>query len=337
MQAGTPGVRQPGVLTGAGKTVLVTGANGFVGTAVCSDLTSRAYQVRAVVRHKQQLVSDDRLECLSINEIDESTDWSGAVAGVDSIVHLAARVHLMREVAADPLAEFRRTNVALTLNLARQAAAAGVRRFVFISSIKVNGEVTPVGQPFSADDMPHPTDSYGISKYEAEQGLLQLAAETGLEVVIIRPVLVYGRGVKANFQSMMHWLLKGLPMPLGALRNRRSLVALGNLADLIAVCIQHPAAANQVFLASDGEDLSISGLLSRTAEALDKPAKLIPVPVMVLRGAARVVGYEAVMQRLCDSLQVDISKTRRVLGWEPPVDVDVALRETAQYFRHGSR
>ncbi|AYQ27169.1 MULTISPECIES: NAD-dependent epimerase/dehydratase family protein [unclassified Polaromonas] len=336
MRAKTSGARQPGAFTGAGKIVLVTGANGFVGTAVCSVLTSRAYQVRGVVRHKQHVASDDGLEGLSMNEIDENTDWSVALAGVDSVVHLAARVHLMREVAADPLAEFRRTNVALTLNLARQAAAAGVRRFVFISSIKVNGEVTPVGQPFTAEDVPHPTDPYGISKHEAEQGLLQLAAETGLEVVIIRPVLVYGRGVKANFQSMMHWLLKGLPMPLGALPNRRSLVALGNLADLIAICIQHPAAANQVFLASDGEDLSISGLLSRTGAALDKPARLISVPVMVLKGAARVAGQEAVMQRLCDSLQVDISKTRRVLGWEPPVDVDDALREAAQYFRHGS-
>lgn len=330
-KAGTP---QPAAPAGTGKTVLVTGANGFIGSAVCPDLAARAYRVRGVARHKR-VASVDGFEFLSMDEIDENTDWAEALDGVDSVVHLAARVHLMREVAADPLAEFRRTNVALTLNLARQAAAAGVRRFIFISSIKVNGEVTPVGQPFCADDVPHPTDPYGISKYEAEQGLLMLAAETGLEVVIIRPVLVYGRGVKANFRSMMHWLLKGWPLPLGALPNRRSFVALDNLADLIAMCVQHPAAANQVFLASDGEDLSISGLLRRAGAALGRPARLIPVPVMVLRAGARLVGQEAVIQRLCDSLQVDISKTQRVLGWIPPVDVDDALKETARYFRQG--
>lgn len=336
LQTGKAGAPRPAAQAGTGKTVLVTGANGFIGKAVCSDMASRAYRVRGVVRHKQRMASQGGFECLSMDEVDANTDWSGALDGVDSIVHLAARVHLMRETAANPLAEFRRTNVDLTLNLARQAAAAGVRRFVFISSIKVNGEVTPVGQPFNAEDVPRPTDPYGISKYEAEQGLLALAAETGLEVVIIRPVLVYGRGVKANFHAMMDWLVKGVPLPLGALPNRRSFVALANLADLIAICVQHPAAANQVFLASDGEDLSISGLLRRTGAALGKPARLIPIPVMMLRAGARLVGQEAVMQRLCDSLQVDISKTQRVLGWEPPVDVDDALRETTQHFRHGS-
>lgn len=336
VRAGKTGTPRPAVPAGAGKTVLVTGANGFIGRAVCSDLASRAYRVRGVVRHPHRTVSQGEFECLSMDEIDANTDWSGALDGVDTIVHLAARVHLMRETASDPLAEFRRTNVALTLNLARQAAAAGVRRFIFISSIKVNGEVTPVGQPFTAEDAPHPIDPYGISKLEAEQGLLTLAAETGLEVVIIRPVLVYGPGVKANFHSMMRWLIKGLPLPLGALSNRRSFLALGNLTDLIAVCAQHPAATNQVFLASDGEDLSISGLLRRTGVALGKSAKLIPVPVMVLRGAARLAGQEAVMQRLCDSLQVDISKTQRVLGWAPPVDVDDALKETARQYRYGS-
>lgn len=332
-QAARTGAAQPVVLADTRKTILVTGANGFIGKAVCADLAARDCHVRGVVRHQQRMASQPGFECLSIDEIDANTDWSRALDGVDSVIHLAARVHLMRETAADPLAEFRRTNVALTLNLARQAAAAGVRRFIFISSIKVNGEVTPVGQPFNAEDVPHPTDPYGISKLEAEQGLLALAAETGLEVVIIRPVLVYGPGVKANFHSMMHWLLKGLPLPLGALPNRRSFVALDNLADLIALCVVHPAAANQIFLASDGEDLSISGLLRRTGAALGKPARLLPVPVMLLRAGARLVGQEAVMQRLCDSLQVDISKTQRVLGWQPPVDVDDALRETAQHFR----
>lgn len=320
-------------IAGTGRRVLVTGANGFIGKAVCADLPSRGYRVRGVVRHNVRMNLRDGSECLSMDEIDAHTDWTEVLPGVDCVVHLAARVHLMRETAADPLAEFRRTNVALTLNLARQAAAAGVRRFVFVSSIKVNGEVTPVGQPFTADDKPHPTDPYGISKQEAELGLLALAAETGMEVVIIRPVLVYGPGVKANFHSMINWLFKGVPLPLGALPNRRSFLALGNLVDLIATCVQHPAAGNQIFLASDGEDLSISGLLRRTAAALGKSARLIPVPVMMLRAGARLVGQEAVMQRLSDSLQVDITKTRRVLGWTPPVRVDDALKETAQYFR----
>jgi nucleoside-diphosphate-sugar epimerase/GT2 family glycosyltransferase len=323
----------PAGLDGNGKVVLVTGANGFIGKAVWAELPRRGYKTRGVVRHGLQVNVPDGAECFSIDEIDAHTDWSHALHEVHSIVHLAARVHLMRETATDPLAEFRRANVALTLNLARQAAAAGVKRFVFVSSIKVNGEVTPVGQPFTAEDVPNPTDPYGISKHEAEQALLRLATETGLEVVIIRPVLVYGRGVKANFYSMMRWLLKGVPMPLGSLPNRRSFVALQNLVDLIATCIQHPAAVNQIFLVSDGEDLSISGLLRRTGAALGKSARLIPVPVVVLRAGARLVGQEAVMQRLCDSLQVDITKTRRMLNWSPPMNVDDALKETAQYFR----
>lgn len=320
-------------LTGAGKAVLVTGANGFIGKAVCSELPLRGYLVRGVVRGHLQISMSKGVEYLLMDEIDANTDWSGALAGVDCVVHLAARVHMLHDTAADPLTEFRRTNVELTLSLARQAAAAGARRFVFISSVKVNGERTPVGQPFTAEDEPHPTDPYGISKYEAEQGLLKISADTGMEVVILRPVLVYGPGVKANFYSMMRWLLKGIPLPLGALPNRRSFLALGNLTDLIATCLQHPAAANQIFLVSDGEDLSISGLLRRTGAALGASARLIPVPVMILRASARLVKQEAVMQRLCDSLQVDITKTQRQLDWIPPVDVDDALKETAQYFQ----
>jgi nucleoside-diphosphate-sugar epimerase/GT2 family glycosyltransferase len=324
-------VRGPSVVFGEGQTVFVTGANGFIGKAVCAELPLRGYRVRGLVRH-EQFAMQDGSECLSMTEIDAQTNWSDALKGVDSIVHLAARVHLMRETAADPLNEFRQTNVALTMNLARQAAAAGVRRFVFISSIKVNGEATPVGQPFTPEDMPRPVDPYGISKHEAEQGLLTLAAHTGMEVVIIRPVLVYGKGVKANFHSMMKWLQRGIPLPLGALPNRRSFVALGNLVDLIATCLSHPAAANQIFLASDGADISISGLLRRTGAAMGKSARLISVPVVVLRTGARLIGQEAVVQRLCESLQADISKTRRLLGWEPPVDLDAALKETALHF-----
>lgn len=319
---------------GAGRMVLVTGADGFIGRATCSSLARRGYRVRQAVRGNGSAVNSEFFYVMG--EMNEGTEWGPLLAQVESVVHLAARVHLMRDSAADPLAEFRRTNVAMTLNLARQAAQAGVKRFIFISSIKVNGESTPVGQPFTAEDLPKPTDPYGISKYEAEQGLLQLAAESGMEVVVIRPVLVYGVGVKANFQSMMRWLLKGFPLPLGALPNRRSFLSLPNLVDLIATCLQHPAAANQIFLASDNEDLSISELLYRTGSALGQPARLIPIPVTILSTLAQLVGQEAVMQRLCEPLQVDITTTRRILGWTPPVNVDEALKETAQHFRRGS-
>lgn len=327
------GLYRPVAVSGDGPTVLVTGANGFIGKAVCAELPVRGYRVRGVVRNRLNVAFQSGFECLEMDEVNALTDWSDALKGVDSVVHLAARVHLMRDTAAEPLAEFRRTNVALTMNLARQAAAQGVQRFVFISSIKVNGEVTPVGQPFTAEDVPRPVDPYGISKYEAEQGLLCLAADTGMEVVIIRPVLVYGRGVKANFYSMMKWLQKGIPLPLGALPNRRSFLALGNLVDLIRTCVEHPAAANQIFLATDGEDLSISDLLRRTGAAMGKSARLIPVPVVILRAAARLAGQEAVVQRLCDSLQADISKTRRLLNWRPPINLDIALKETVQHFQ----
>ena len=238
----------------------------------------------------------------------------------------------MGDTAANLVAAFRVVNVEGTLNLARQAAGAGVRRFVYISSIKVNGEATRRGHPFTAEDAPAPLDAYGISKMEAEQGLRNLATQTGMEVVIIRPPLVYGPRVKANFQSMMRWLARGVPLPLGAIHNRRSLVALDNLVNLIVICLAHSAAANQTFLVSDGEDLSTTQLLRRMGQALGKPARLIPIPSTFLKLSAVLLGKPAIAQRLCASLQVDISKTRQLLGWHPPFSVDEGLKKAAEGF-----
>ncbi len=249
-------------------------------------------------------------------------------------MHLAARVHVMNDKSPDPLAEFRRVNVEGTVALARQAAIAGVRRFVFLSSVKVNGEFTEAGHLFTADDAPAPEDSYAVSKYEAEQLLRQIAAETGMEVVIIRPPLVYGPGVKANFESMMRCLARGVPLPLAAVtNNRRSLVALDNLVGLIVTCLNHPAAANQAFLVSDGKDLSTAQLLKRMGAAIGQPARLFYLPPTLLKLGASVLNRPGIYQRLCGSLQLDIAKTRQLLGWTPPVSVDEGLRRAAEGFR----
>lgn len=266
-----------------------------------------------------------------LGELGSSVVWD-AESAIDTVVHCAARVHVMSETASDPLVEFRKANVQGTLDLAREAVSRGVRRFIFISSIKVNGEGTEPGRPYTADSPPNPVDPYGVSKREAEQALLDLAEETGLEVVIIRPVLVYGPGVKANVQTMMRWLKRGVPLPLGAIHNRRSLVSLDNLVDLIITCIEHPAAVGQVFLVSDGEDLSTTELLRRMGRALGAPARLLPVPASWIGAAAKVLNRQAFARRLCGSLRVDIMKTRQVLGWTPPVGVDQALEKTARSF-----
>jgi nucleoside-diphosphate-sugar epimerase len=258
-------------------------------------------------------------------------DWGMALDGVDAVVNCAARVHVRHDTSSDPLAEFRRVNVAGVLNLARRAADAGVKRFIYISSIGVNGPET-FGVPFTAEDEPGPHSPYAVSKHEAELGLRQLTRETGLEVVIIRPPLVFGPGAPGNFKRLLQIVYRGIPLPLGAIHNKRSLVALDNLVDLIIVCLQHSAAANQTFLVSDGEDLSITGLLQRTGEALGRPARLLPMPEFVVQTVARLLGKASIAQQLCGSLQVDISKTRDLLGWTPPVSVDDALIRTAQHF-----
>lgn len=304
---------------------LVTGANGFVGSGVFERLHLASRPVTGAVRNEPQRAGCVRGPAL------EGGDWSRLLEGCDTLVHTAARVHLTREAASDSLRAFRSVNVEGTLNLARQAAAAGVRRFVFISSLKIHGEESLPGNPFTPKDAPSPEDAYSISKAEAEAGLKAISAETGMEFVIIRPPLVYGSGVKGNFAAMMRAVAHGLPLPFGAVTdNRRSLVALDNLLDLIVTCIDHPAAANQTFLVSDGEDLSTADLLRRLGAAMDKRARLLDIPPALLSAAAAMIGKRAIAQRLLGNLQVDIRHTCRTLGWRPPISVDEGLRRAVQ-------
>lgn len=338
--------------------VLITGANGFVGKPLCAELLRQGQSIRVAVRAADSLVENVAAPALQqalsagripapvprygagsagmthdvavVGSIDGSTDWTDALRGVNVVIHLAARVHVMSDTAADPLAEFLKVNLHGTANLARQAAQADVKRLVYVSSIKVNGEETRDGQKFSATDMPSPQDPYGVSKWQAELALQRIAQETGLEVVIVRPPLVYGPGVKGNFAQMLKVLAKRIPLPLAAVtNNRRSLVALDNLVDLIVTCLSHPAAANQTFLVSDGEDLSTADLLRRMGLALGRPAHLFYVPPSLLKLGAMLLRKDGVYQRLCGSLQVDIGKTQQLLGWKPPLSVDEGLRRTA--------
>lgn len=326
--------------------LLITGATGFVGAGLLRHLALEPG--REVVAATRTMGSDAGLagnmsgsasfagSCINtacVGNIHGETDWTRALDQVDAVIHTAARVHVMHETAADSLAEFRRVNVEGTLNLARQAAKAGVKRFVFLSSIKVNGESTQPGRAFFADDSLDPQDAYAISKHEAETGLRQIAAETGLEFVIVRPPLVYGPGVRANFLSLIKAVARGIPLPLGAINNRRSLVGLDNLLDFLMTCADHSAAANQTFLVSDAEDLSTTDLVRCIARAMNKPARLIPVPASVLEAGAALMGKRYVAQRLCSNLQVDTAKNRALLGWTPPFSVDEGLRQTVAPWR----
>lgn len=301
--------------------VLLTGATGFVGRRLVESLEGGADRELTCAVRRPGAVNCS-CEAL-VNGLDAETDWSRALAGQQVVIHTAARAHVMKDESPDPLAEYRKVNVSGTLNFARQAAESGVKRFIFISSIGVNGNVNT--RPFTEDDAPNPADLYAKSKWEAEQGLREIQRETGMELVIIRPPLVYGPEAPGNFGSLVNWVEKGVPLPLGAIQNRRSLVALDNLVDLIVTCIDHPAAAGQVFLAGDGEDLSTTELIQGVAHAMGRPPRLIPVPSGLLMFGATLFGKKAVAQRLLGSLQVDISKARNVLGWRPPVTVEEGL------------
>ena len=303
---------------------MLTGACGFVGRAVCARASRGGLEIRGAVRHNQRTPA--LIVPLEIGDISASSAWQVALRDVTIVLHLAARVHVMQDTEADPIAAFRAVNVGGTLNLARQAAAAGVKRFVFVSTAKVNGESTQPDRPFTEADIPNPQDAYSLSKYEAEQGLRQISADTGMEVVIIRPPLVYGPGVKANFATLMQAVQQGRPLALGSVNNRRSLVALDNLVDFILTCMTHPKAANETFLVSDGNDLSTAELVRGLARAAGVSPRLLPVPVWALQAGAMLLGKEDEVQRLCGSLQVDISKARQLLGWRPPVVVDEGLR-----------
>lgn len=313
--------------------ILVTGASGFVGQMLCKALHRQAYQVIAADRTMQPLAED--IERILVGSIDNHTDWSAALQGVDVVIHLAARVHVMKETIADPLTAFRKTNVDGTLHLASEAARAGVKRFIFMSSAKVNGESTEIGKPFVEGRPANPQDAYGLSKFEAEQGLFKIAQETEMEVVVIRPPLVYGAGVKANFASLMRAVKCGLPLPLGAIHNKRSFVYVGNLVSLILRCVDHPAAANQVFLVSDDYDLSTTELLQACAAALGVKPRLISVPQRLIEISARLMGKRSVAERLCGNLQVECSKAHRLLDWTPPVSVRDGLKATALNLSQG--
>jgi nucleoside-diphosphate-sugar epimerase len=302
--------------------ILLTGANGFIGSRLARVLNSiPEISLSSVVRRRVE-ISESYV--FPVPSIEANTDWTHLLANQQVVIHTAARAHIIKEKAADPLAEYRRVNVEGTLNLARQAAAAGVKRFIFISSIGVNGNINT--RPFTEWDTPNPAGLYAQSKWEAEQGLWGIQRETGIELVIIRPPLVYGPNAPGNFGSLIRWTEKGFPMPLGSIHNQRSLVALDNLVDLIITCITHPAAANQLFLAGDGKDLSTTELLRRLAQVSGKPSWLIPIPGSLLVFVATLLGKKVLAMRLLGSLQVDISKARDLLSWIPPISVEEGLR-----------
>jgi nucleoside-diphosphate-sugar epimerase len=321
--------------------VLVTGADGFVGKAVCRRLLESGYSPLAGLWDASKWAALKAAtpgldEFSTIGDLGANPDLRSALKGVSTVVHLAARVHIMHDNALNPLNEFRRVNVGGTAALARNAAAEGVRRFVFVSTVKVNGEST-TGRPFTERDFPAPQDPYAVSKWEAEEVLRGVSSETGLEVSIIRPPLVYGPGVRANFLRLMRLVERGLPLPLPDTDNRRSLIGIANLADCLVRCVTHPGAANHTFIVSDGQDVSTRELVLRLAPLLGRSARFLPIPELALRLAARCVGKQSAIDRLLGSLEIDSSKARRVLEWEPPVKLDCGLAATASWYLESCR
>lgn len=315
-----------------GTTALVTGASGFVGLPLCEALLKQGWQVKAAVHSNHRLPAG--MELVTVGQIDANTDWSKNLHRVDAVIHLAARVHVMSDTATDPLCEFRRVNTAGTERLARCAASAGVKRLIHVSSIKVNGEENSHGQKFTAADTPSPQDPYAISKWEAEQALHRVARETGLEVVIVRPPLVYGPGVKGNFAQMLKVVSRGVPLPLASVQNRRSLIYVGNLADALIACATHPAAAGQTYLVCDGEDVSTPDLLRQLAAAMGVPCRLLHCPPSWLRLAGKLAGKTQQLERLLGSLQVDGDKIRHDLNWVPPYSLQQGLQATAEWYQN---
>lgn len=312
------------------KAIAVTGASGFVGQALCADLRSRGMLVRPLVRAVPSLPTD--AETVAVGDIGAETDWSAALAGVDCVIHCAARAHVLKERAVNPLAAFRVVNVVGTRKLAEKAATMGVRRLIFLSSIGVLGVNTNGREPFSIADSPAPRENYGISKWEAEETLWQVAAQTDLEVVVIRPPLVYGPGVRANFLRLLQLVKCGLPLPLGAVDNLRSLVSLDNLVDLLIRCVDHPSAAGHTFLVSDDHDISTPELIFNLADLMGRKARLLPVPPRMLRLGGRLLGRLPEIERLIGSLQVNILHTRERLNWTPPMSVEEGLYRTVRAF-----
>lgn len=309
------------------SSVLVSGANGFVGRVLCDTLLHKGHKVTAAVRSAEAAATMPHLPTVVMGDVDADTQWQSALEHIDVVIHLVARVHIMQDRHENPLAEFRKINVAGSINLARQAAGCGVKRLIYLSSIKVHGESTEA-QAFTVADVPNPQDPYGISKWEAEQALQHIANSTAMQTVIIRSPLIYGPGVKGNFQRLLRVLQKNIPLPLAAVENRRSLVNLDNLCDLISCCVTHPAAAGQVFLVSDQQDLSTPDLLRLMAKVLGLKLKLLPIPVSCLRLLAKCLGKSAEIDRLCGSLQVDIQHTRKLLNWKPPYTVEQGISRT---------
>lgn len=308
--------------------LLVTGSTGFVGARVVERAEARDWEVASVIRQS----SRTHPNCFFVSSIGPETDWSNAFEGVDCVVHCAARVHQMNESEQDALAAYRDINTLGTLNLAKQAAEAGVKRFVFVSSIKVNGEFSEPNLPFEPNLKNIPQDPYGLSKYEAEVELAKLSKDTGLEVVIIRPPLVYGPGVKANFLSMMRMIDKGIPLPFGAIKNQRSLVYLDNLSSLILTCCEHSSAPGQTFLASDGHDVSTTQLMRTIALSMGKTPRLLPIPMSWIQAGSSVLNKQHIAQRICGSLQVEIGSTKDTLKWEPPVTFEEGIKRTVEAY-----